>query len=122
MKALLAIFAAPVLVALAFAFIMVLCLPFTLFNALVLTKLWLWFAVPYGAPVINVAHAYGISLLVGYFFVGVYSNLETIKSAVQDEASGFWASTGRLIQGAATTSLTCAISLLLGYIVHANFW
>lgn len=32
----------------------------------VLTKLWFWFVVPFGAPFLGLAHGIGISLICGY--------------------------------------------------------
>lgn len=47
-------------------------------RAWVLTVLWAWFAVPYGAPEIGIPTAIGISLIVGMFTHNV-SKDKTIK-------------------------------------------
>jgi len=40
-------------------------IPTILWNAFVLTKLWMWFAVPaFGLPSLGLASAYGLSLIV----------------------------------------------------------
>jgi len=36
-----------------------------LFRAWVALKMWVWFAIPLGAPAIGMAHAYGLCLLIG---------------------------------------------------------
>lgn len=42
--------------------------PFSfIIKGLVLSRLWLWFAVPLGLPAISHAHAYGLTLLLALF-------------------------------------------------------
>lgn len=47
-------------------------------RAWVLTMLWGWFVVPYGAPAIGIATAIGISLIIGMFTHNI-SKEKTVK-------------------------------------------
>jgi len=38
----------------------------SLYRGFVLSLCWVWFVVPFGAPAISIAHAMGISLVVGF--------------------------------------------------------
>ena len=49
------------LVSLLYLLTFLLCI---VFSGFVTTELWLWFAVPLGAPVIGIAHALGLRMLV----------------------------------------------------------
>ena len=52
-----------------------------LLKAFVLTKLWLWFMVPFGLPVIGLAHAYGLTILI---FLFTYTGLQTNQNKKED--------------------------------------
>lgn len=82
--------------------IVALGIPLVLWNAFVLSALWGWFVVPLGVPGINMAHAMGLSLIVGA--------LKGIRSQnFDDEGSakrlGFWL-------------LGTVLSLAMGYFIR----
>jgi len=73
-------------------------------RGFVLTYLWAWFVVPFGAPAIGVAWAIGISLIVGYL------TRDTDTSG--DEENSFWT---KLLSAVLTPFLVLGI----GAIIHA---
>lgn len=52
-----------------------------LVRGFVLSYLWAWFIVPLGAPQIGIAHAIGLSLLVGMFTSNLKRDDEKVEGA-----------------------------------------
>ena len=46
--------------------IMILSIPGLIWSGFVITKLWIWFVVPLGLPVISISHAIGIDLIITF--------------------------------------------------------
>jgi hypothetical protein len=44
----------------------IIIVPLAIWNGAVISILWGWFIVPLGAPPLTVAHAIGVSLLIGF--------------------------------------------------------
>ena len=76
-------------------------------NGFVLVYLWAWFAVPFGLPVLSVAHAIGLSTLTG-FLTAQYIDAEPAK---KDQAERF----GGMI---AYSFVRPGFVFLLGWLVH----
>lgn len=74
-----------------------------LLNGFVLKYLWGWFIVPLGVKQIGIAHAIGVSLIVGYLTRHIY------KSEHEPE---FWE---QVIAG----TVGALLILLIGYIIHS---
>jgi len=49
----------------AIMFMLIIIIPIGLYRGWVLTILWMWFIVPLGVPEIGIAHAWGISMIIG---------------------------------------------------------
>lgn len=63
-----------------FLFSLAAMFPTAMLRGYVIQKLWLWFLVPLGLPTIGVAHAIGISILIGALtFQFVVSPFETLE-------------------------------------------
>lgn len=62
-KTLLAVLGIPVLIVLMFTMFV----PLGLFNAWAVQKMYIWFLLPLGAPAINIAHTWGISLILNHY-------------------------------------------------------
>lgn len=51
-----------------------------LLRGFVLTYLWQWFVVPFGAPEIRVIHAWGISILIAFLTYELNENVDSKPS------------------------------------------
>lgn len=69
-KNLLAVLGIPVLVAL----ILIAFIPLGLFNAWAVQKMYIWFALPLGAPALNLAHVWGFSLIANHYLYRAEDN------------------------------------------------
>ena len=83
--------------------LVVVIVPLSIWRGFVLEIMWGWFAVPLGAPDIDIAHAIGIALLIGMFLS------HTPKS---DDDSP-------TISTILTGFFTSLLYLMLGAVVHA---
>ena len=75
-----------------------------IWRGFVLSYLWQWFLVPLGVSEISIAHAIGLSVLVGMFTSHIKSKSEDAKGAWQPLVTAFAAALA---------------AFGLGYIVHA---
>lgn len=95
------------------ALILTLSLPFVIptsavVGGFVLTKLWLWFAVPiFSVQALTLLQAIGLSLLVGFFTVPC---MKAAQSDTLSEYYGAWFARTFIING---------FALLFGWIIHA---
>lgn len=55
----------------AFIALLIVDIPAIIFRGFVLTQLWGWFVVPLGADRLGIAHALGLSLMLGIFFAHI---------------------------------------------------
>ena len=84
--------------------ILLLIVPLTLYRGWILLLLWGWFIIPLGAPGITMAHALGISLIIGF----ITSHYDSRKKT-QDEK----------IEEAIATFAMPTLGLVMGWIFHA---
>jgi uncharacterized membrane protein len=85
----------------------VLLLPNIAYRGYVLAQLWAWFMVPFGLPVIGVAHAIGVSVLIGMCSVTI------ARETSADEKADMYLFRSALLGPVITTTLW-----LEGAIVH----
>ena len=83
-------------------------IPLTIFRGWVISWLWLWFAVPLGAPTIGVAWAIGLSSLTGLF-----QHVQSEAKAEDDNPLS------RLGKAYSKVILYPVIALLAGWLAHA---
>lgn len=86
-----------------------------LWRGFVVHKLWTWFGVPLGLPVVSVWHAYGLSVLATV--LGTLPKRPTIPSGVNSEES----KNNVAIEAALTATwdlLVPLITVLAGFTVH----
>lgn len=69
-KALLAILGIPVLVVL----VLIMFIPLGLFNAWAVQKMYIWFALPLGAPALKLAHVWGFGLILNHYLFRAEDN------------------------------------------------
>ena len=81
----------------------------TIFRGFVLQKLWLWFMIPFGLSEIGLAHALGLSVLIG-LFTGSGSTKKDKNSDGPDYEG--------LANSIGTSLLTSTLVLLMGWIFH----
>ncbi len=87
--------------------IVILTLPFSLYNAFVVSKMYAWFVVPLGAPTLNIWWIWGIMMLIG---------LVVPINTATDEKSSWQKSVGLLL----ARLLGASLVLLFGYILKGH--
>lgn len=96
-KNLLAVLGFPVFVAL----VLILFIPLGLFNAWAVQKMYIWFALPLGAPALNLAHVWGFSLILNHYL---------FRS--ESDKKGAWGRVGMSL-------FSTLLMLLIGFILKA---
>lgn len=89
-------------------YILVLIALASIFNGYVLSILWGWFMVPtFGLPVLSVAPAIGVALIVSYL---TYQSIDTQE---KDEDS-----TTKLVKSSIMVFIRAALALFIGWIIQ----
>jgi hypothetical protein len=97
-------------------------LPFAIFYAYCLSTMWNWFIVPYGLPVLDMAHAYGISLVLSMYFGGMHMSLGKIKRMIKENTDdGMGTKLKEVAMDCVHAGLFYLCALGIGYIVH-TYW
>lgn len=78
----------------------------SLFATLVCIKLYTWFLIPFGLPVITFWYMFGIKLFIQTFNMRISNKTESFKEIINNIISYF---------------LSYNLVLFVGYIVHSNF-
>lgn len=73
--------------------------PLTLYRGWILLNLWNWFIIPLGAPHITMAHALGISLVIGFMTAHYDSRTKTQSEKIEELIAVFAMPTIGLIMG-----------------------
>jgi hypothetical protein len=90
-----------------FLALLALDIPVLILRGFVLSQLWLWFLVPLGVPVVGIAQAIGISLLV---------SMLTVSSHKSSDDDDFWTGAiGNLLK----SLLMSLLAWGMGAIVHS---
>lgn len=83
---------------------LLIAVPFALFNAWVVLTLYNWFALPLGAPELNIWHAWGLMLLASRFTSG---NLNT---KTEEDTKKAWGKIAMYI-------VASLLALLIGFVI-----
>jgi len=54
-------------------------IPGSIYTAWLQSYWWLWFAVPLGAPVINLWHIFGLRLMISHPNMGIFNSLSRVE-------------------------------------------
>jgi len=84
----------------------------TLFRGFVLSQMWAWFVVPFGAPALTVVHAIGVSMLAAFL---TYQH-DAAKKSEQSEKASFGV---KLIEWLFSGTLFTAFVWGMGAVVHS---
>lgn len=95
-----AILAVPTILVLA----LIIAVPFALFNAWIALTLYNWFALPLGAPELNIWHAWGLMLLASRF------TSSSLNSKTEEDGKKAWGKIAVYILGS-------LLALLIGFII-----
>lgn len=85
---------------------------FILFNGFIIMKLWLWFIVPLGVPILTIWHAFGIASFVNFFKYGLSTKYD-VKQMDKDKSMA-----GNMLSLFCESLFFGIIILTISYVFH----